>query len=256
LPPYQLKISKECKYTIAAVKYNNYDIVPQSGYNGSVVLFKEPGSKLKICGVGHVNGGEEKILSFSLKADGRVIQPEEGQSYSAESFELKKISMLANIKLFSTIIISKNGIVDKRSIEAEKEQKLLFLYLYMYCFSPKTKEWTAYLANGSAMSGTFKDKNAFQLNRDIKWLAMFDPGADIGVIAYYPTAVKGKNKKSTLWDKAHYHKYYFILNTPPVIPEGYKLNEKTLIVKCFEADKKNWQEIAKNIVKSLDTAKQ
>ncbi len=249
--PYQVTISKECKYTITSIKYKEYFIVPKTGYNGSVVLFKEPGSKLKICGVGHVNGGEEQILSFSLKADGKVIQPEEGQILTAKSFELAKVSMLANIRLSSRITISEKGIYDSRGIRSEAEQKLLFFYLYMYCLSPDTQEWTALLTNGTTMGGVFEGKNAFKLNRDVQWLAQFDPISGTGVLLYFTTPVKGKNKKNTFWDKKHYHKYYFILNTPPVLPKGYSIEEKTLIFKCFDADKKNWRQKINNLINDL-----
>ncbi len=237
---YEVVVSKECKHTMASISWKGHKVVPLTGYNGTVLVYPKG-----MVGCGHTEGGmEEQEKSFSMTADGAELQPETGKTYSANKFSLRKVSMLGELQLTGEIQVSPEEIRVTRSVEAMGEQKITNLYLYMFCFSPKFKEWVGKEPGGKELSGTFTDSEQFLMNADVKWAAMFDPEAGKGVGFVYPEPLKGKDRKTTFWDRKVYHKFYLFMDVPAQVEKGFTVPPKTVVVRCFAADAASWKAVA------------
>lgn len=246
---YQVDITSECKYSIRNIRYNGYLIGTPTGYYGTVINT----GKGKYIGAGHTEGGEEKLLDIELTVDGKTFKPETGQLYEGDKIILKRVSKLDNLKLTAIITLTSDGIKDQRQFEAEEDQKLSYLYLFMYCFTSKTTDWLAMLPDGKTISGKFKNDKKFLVREDVKWAAQFDDKANTGLLIFYPEVLKGKAHKTTFWDvpKA-YHKFYLMLDVPPVIKKGYTSSPMTVLIKGFSGKKSGWHAEVEKIANQLE----
>lgn len=241
---YTVDVSQDCKYTMASVKWKDYKIIPISGYNGTVLVYPTG-----MVGCGHSEGGLfEDIKSFSISADGVEFQPESGKTYTAGKFVMKKVSMLANLQLTGEIEINNKEIKVTRDVLATDVQDIKNLYIFMFCFSNKFKDWYAKELDGKSVEGSFTDGEKFLMNTDVKWAAMFDPAEGKGVGFVYSGEAKGKDKKTTFWDRKVYHKFYLFLDIPAKVEKGFSSGPKTVIVRSFAAEKSDWKSIAEAIL--------
>lgn len=241
---YEVDISSECKYTIAEVRWDGYRVIPRNGYNGTVMIYNDG-----MVGCGHTEGGKiEEVKAIEFLADGRPFLPEDGKTYSASTFSIRKISRLDEVLVTGEILISAFEIKIDRSLEAIGEQKIINLYLFMFCFSSKFKEWTASLPDAKKLDGIFTDNGNWMMTEDVKSAALFDSVAGKGIGIVYPEIVKGKNKKSAFWDKPNYHKFYLFLDIPSSVKKGFAVPRKSIILRAFSADSKNWKTTAQEIL--------
>jgi len=238
---YELKISEKYKYTVRQIKFDGAVMGTQSGFYGTVMAH---GSG-KYVGAGHGEGGFEKVLKVELLADGKVITPVAGKTYSGSKILLRKISMYDKLRFQSEITLSPEGIVERKRFIATAKQSVHLMYIYLLCWNKSTDGWLAEGVDGKRYSGKFgtefKGRSRWHLGKDVKWAANIDSKSGKGMLMYYPKPIAGQGRRSSFWEvKKAYNKYYLMLKTPKIYPAGYKSPVYTLILKGFSASKSNF----------------
>lgn len=241
---YAVDITKECKYSIRSIKYQDYMIASPTGYYGSVIKGKN------FIGTGHTEGGEEQVQSIEFFVDGKKIKPKTNATYSGKRITLKKISKLDKILLTATITLTPDGITDQRSFEVLGSIRLYRFYVFMYCFTVKTKEYMAVLPNGEIESGYFKGDNKSVIEKDVRWMAQFDPDAEKGILTVFAPR--------KIWDvkikdvPSHYHKLYTFYRLPHRFKKGFKSPKMTVIVKGFSSSPDKWKKTSKEAALKIE----
>jgi len=246
-PPYKMEINTVDKFCMRSVSYEGWKCLPRG--SNAMVLVYAPG---KFVGGAHREGGEEIVEKAEFLLDGKTMIPETGKTYAAKNFIRKKTAVLDKLKVESVVELSTEGIVERRQFVALEEQPTSLIYLFMYCWTTSTKHWLGCLTNGEKISGDFIDDNKFKLENDVKWAAEYDPAANKGILIFHPAVIPGKGHKSTFWDVAGiYHKYYLQIDTPALIPKGYKSPLAMIVIKGFSAAQGNWRSQAEMSAEEL-----
>jgi hypothetical protein len=253
---YEVKISGKYKYTVRQIKYEGTIMGSQSGYYGTVMAH----GKGKYVGAGHGEGGFEKVLNMTLTVDGKPITPVPGKTYGGKQIILSKVSMLDKLRFQTEISVTPDGIIERKRFVATAKQPMHLMYIYLLCWNKTTTDWTAESADGKSCSGEFgeefKGRSRWHLQKDIKWVANYDAKAGKGMLMYYPAPIAGQGRKSAFWEvKNAYNKYYLMLKTPKIFPQGYESPLYTLVLKGFKADKQNFKNDVQKAIKKASKIK-
>ena len=254
--PYELRISQTYKYTVRQIKYENTILGTQTGFCGTVMAHK----KGKFVGAGHSEGGTEKVLKVELIIDGYRISPVIGRTYKGGKILLRKTSILDKLRFQSEITLSPEAIVERKYFTATAKQSIYLIYIYLLCWNKSTDAWIAKGVNGEnylgKFNGDFKGKSRLHLRNDIKWVANIDYQSGKSMLMYYPTPIKGKEKKSFFWEVPKlYNKYYLMLKTPSVYPAGYVSPIYTLILKAFNTNQSSFPKDAEEAAQKASKIK-
>ena len=115
---YQIKISAQYKYTIRKITYKGAILGSQNGFYGTVIAHKSG----KYIGAGHTQGGEEKVLSIELFADGKKTVPKLG-TITAKKFLLRKVSMMDKLQFLTEITLTPEGIIESKKFSRRIRRK-------------------------------------------------------------------------------------------------------------------------------------
>ena len=245
---YKIEINTKYSYTIRRICFENYEAGKNTGFYGAVIA-PESGTYI---GAGHTEGGIEKIQSTSLFVNDQQTNIENGRTYNGELLRFEKVSRLDNLLFTTTIKVSSSGITESKFFEAVEDQKINCVYAFLYCLNVNTTEWLAETTNDLSEKGIFKNDGSWHLQKDIKWVAVYDQNANKGILIYFPIVIKGQSRKSAIWDIAEaYHKYYLMLDVPNLIKKGFKSKEMVLEFSCFSAEKTDWKTIVKKNIEAL-----
>jgi Glycoside hydrolase 123, N-terminal domain/Concanavalin A-like lectin/glucanases superfamily len=222
----------------------------QNGFY-STVMATAPG---KYIGGGHTQGGEEKVLSVELLADGKIITPKIG-TITAEHFLLRKVSMFDKLKFMSEITLTPEGIIESKNFIATADQPMHLMFIYLLCLNKDMTEWRAETGEGKIMSGKFDGdftgKARWLLQKDIKWGAEYNSNSKQGVLLYYPKPSAGMGRRSSFWEvKNTYNKYYLMLKTPKSYAANYQSPTYTMVLKGFSSEKSELDKAINNAVTS------
>ena len=248
---YQVNVNiKRCVYSVSKIMYENFPVGADTGFYGTVFDYDNG----KMVGTGHAEGGREELKSVSLTVDGKEVVPRDGGKYEGGKIILKKTSHIADLLFNSEIELTENGLRETKNFEAVENQKVYFLCLFLYCCNVATKEWLAMLPDGQIKEGKFKDDGGWHISNSIKWVSLYDPASEKGMIFYFPKVVPTPRlpRITGIWDvKNKYHKLDIFLKLPEIIPKGEKYGPYTLIFKAFSAKPDEWKSESKKLADCL-----
>lgn len=231
---YQVDISRNNAYTMNGFKYDGVEFaVPGGAYNFTLEV-----APSKSIGSAFTEGGEEKIESISIEADGRKMPLDQMEPVAGKKIIMKKVSLLDNLKLYTEITVSSDGIRENKYFETVADQDVHAINLYLYNWNSKSSGWAAGLSNGKTDSGLFGEKfdgkTCWHLEEDVEWYAVEDQSKSKGMLVYFPEEIKGENTKSSFMEvKDRYIKYSLVLNSPNEYKEGFRSPDYEAIIKGF-----------------------
>lgn len=127
----------------------------------------------------------------------------------------------------------------RTQLEATEDVELSLLYYFMHCFVPTTTKWIAELPSGDHVTGEFRNSNGFEVNKDTRWVAEFEPTMKLGFLAYLPKVISGPGSMSKIWDRANYHKLYCQANGARRFKQGEKLDYR-IVVQMVPQETGDW----------------
>ena len=125
-----------------------------------------------------------------------------------------------------------------------------FLYTAMSMFAEDFKEWWAVCANGTIARGNFSDDDAFTLQSDIRWLAVYDHDTHRGAMYQYPNhhAYVGKGHfKNSFWNRKYDHKLYLQIDPPRVMGDSVSYQHE-IVPFVVSGASENWTQVAMGLV--------
>lgn len=246
---YKVVIGKEPeKWSIGQIFYQDKEIGARTGYYSNILC---PG-RGKYIGAGHTEGGLEKPLWQKLSVDGSPVKVNPGQ-YTGKELVFSRESMLDKLKVTVTITLTPQGLKLTKKFTATAEQPVHLFYLFQFCFTKKSTDYLVMRRDGSFGGGKFKSDKKFRIHGEKQAFAVcqYVPEFGLGHVVFMTEfgKVSGLNM---LWDQASYHKYYYWIDLPKVLPAGYVSQEVTMVVRAFPVKSAaEWQQAAKSAVAEL-----
>jgi hypothetical protein len=236
---YRLVFSEKPElYSIVQVFYQGAELGTRTGYYSNV-LAPDNG---KYIGAGHTEGGLEKLLSTKLSVDGKPAATA-NRIYKGQKLVFTKSSMLDKIKINVVYTLTPQYLKIDKSFEATAEQKVYSLYLYQFCWNSSSTNYLFGRRRRDVVTGKFLSDGKMRVYGEPEafYFSQYFPKMKKGILTYMCGfgSVSGKN---LLWDRPNYHKYYFWIDLPKILPAGYKSPTVSMIVKGFNADSlKTWE---------------
>jgi len=250
--PYVVTISIAWAHTVRSIVYAGDALGAATGFYGTVFS----SAKGKYVGSGHTEGGKEQVREVSLEVDGRKLTPHAGQTYTGKQVRLIKTADLDRLRFVTVLELTPDYLVEYKQFEALAAQPVHQFALYAYCWSVNTREWTAELANGKMIDGSFSEDGGWRISDSVRWAAAYDPAAGKGVAMYHPELIPTGDPagcRSGFWDvKERYHKYDVFLRVPSTIPRGDQSPRFTMVSACFTALPAAWREACRETVLELE----
>ena len=244
--PYKVHYDESAFYCSAQYFYDGTEIGGRKGFYGSILSTTGPN---KFIGAGHKEGGCEKLLSMTIRADG-IDQKVGNRLYTGKELQLEKVSMLGNLKMTVRHTVTPEQIVIRKQYEALDDQPIHSFYIYQFCWSNRNDLWMAGRPDGSTLDGKFNSDEGWFLCRkhhepELLWFAQYNSDAGKGIIGFFGKYFKTQGSYM-FWDRKIYHKFYFSARTPKPAKKGYRSPEYVMILKGFSAAKTDWQEKVKS----------
>jgi hypothetical protein len=214
----------------------------KNGFYGTV--FSAEGGKW--IGTGHNEGGIEQVKNATLTVDGQPRDLADKAVYRGQRAEIRKRSMIGPLALEATYVVTDDCILERHRYEVTADVKIGILYAFMHCWLPRTTEWIAEKADGSAVEGKFDSSGNHKFTDDPKWTALHDPVGRRAMLAWYPKPLVGQGIKTSYWDKTVYHKLYNQIYSHAAVAAGAKF-EAAVIVRGVETNAASWKQAAKSL---------
>ena len=246
---YRVVIGEEpAKWSIVQIFYRDKEIATRTGHYSNI-LCPDRG---KYIGAGHTEGGLEQPLRHSLTVDGSPVKGTPGR-YTGKELVFSRESMLDKVKIAVVITLTPEGLKVTKKFTATAEQPVHLFYLYQFCFTRKSTGYLVARRDGSWGEGKFTDNKKFPVYGEKQAFAVcqYVPEFGLGHVVFMTEfgKVSGLNM---LWDQTSYHKYYYWIDLPKVLPAGYVSPEVTMVVRAFPVkDAAAWQQAAKSAVAEL-----
>lgn len=245
---YTIEISGKHKFCIYRIKYKDFVVGANTGFYGSILAT----DKGKFIGAGHTEGGEEKVESLEILADGKAPDIAKGAIISADKIEFRKVSMQDKLRVYTEMTINADGIRIDKHFEALDTQNIYSFYIFQYCWTPETREWMAGRPGGNTLNGEFKSDDSWHLRneRELLWYSLYAPDAKTGILGHFAGYFRGQGSYM-LWDKKIYHKFYFSAALPKIVEKDYKSPQYSMLLKGFNAEPDNWKAEAGKLADDL-----
>lgn len=246
--PYKVEITGKNRFCIRKIVYDGSELGNDHGFYGTILAT----APAKFIGSGHKEGGEEKVVAFSVKVDGKPVKYESGGEISGNLIEYSKISMLDNLKVFVSVVIDRNGIRLDKHFEAVASQDIYSFYIFQFCFTEKSTEWMIGRPDGTTAAGVFNSDDGWHLRseRNLLWFSQYVPSSRKGILGYFISYFPGQGSYM-LWDKKVYHKFYFSAKLPKSVEKGMQSRHYSLFLKGFGAEPAEWKNKSKAIAAEL-----
>ncbi|MBQ6471797.1 MAG: hypothetical protein IJJ33_07430 [Victivallales bacterium] len=240
-------IGTNAKGSIVQIFFKDVELGTRSGWYGSVFC---PASG-KYIGAGHSEGGKEMVLEQTMTVDEQPVGMKEG-AVQGKRIVIHKLSALANLKLDSTWLLTPDGLDITKQVTATAEQPAHSFYLFQKCWSPKTDGYLFFRTDGTYDQGNFQPPpaNPKEAPRQVSWpvygerdafcFSQFIAEKQMAVLTFrtHSSEVTGINM---LWNVPRYHKQYFWMDLPKVIPADYQSPRVSFFIRAFDAaDKDEW----------------
>lgn len=246
---YRVVIGKDPeKWSIAQIFYQDKEIGARTGYYSNVLC---PG-RGKYIGAGHTEGGLEKPLWQKLSVDGSSVKVNPGR-YTGKELVFSRESMLDKLKVTVTITLTPQELKLAKKFTATADQPVHQFYLFQFCFTNKSTNYLLERRDGSWGQGKFLSNKKFPVYGEKQAFAIcqYIPEFGLGHVVFMTEfgKVSGLNM---LWDQTRYHKYYYWIDLPKVLPAGYVSPEVTMVVRAFPVkDAAQWPQAAKSAAAEL-----
>ena len=235
-------------WTIHRIFFKGELVADKNGFYGTV--FSDEGGKW--IGTGHNEGGIEQVKGTILTVDGKACELTDKAVYRGKRAEIQKRSMMGPISLEATYIVTDDCVLERHRYEVTEDVKIGILYAFMHAWLPRTTEWIAEKADGTAVEGKFDNSGDFKLKADAKWTAIYDPQNRRAMLAWYPKPLVGQALKTGYWDKTVYHKLYNQIYSHAPVAKGTKF-EAAVIVRGVEAAPDSWKQAARELAAATTT---
>ncbi|MBI2298314.1 MAG: hypothetical protein HYU66_05070 [Armatimonadetes bacterium] len=241
-------------WTIHHLDYRGRTLSHEHGFHGLVIatgIPKTQGNGSSFVGTGHTEGGREQVEGVELSVDGRTLPAETGRLHEGRQFRLVKHSRIDQLVHVAEITITPEAVFEHHRVEAVAEQPLKLLYAFMHCWQPSFTLWAAADADGKELGGKLESNQDFDINTDVRWSALYDETARLGVVTSYPEVYRAAagGLGTRIWDLDRYHKQYLHLRGPGALPAGFVL-DCTLRLQAFTAAPDGWVAAAKALAES------
>lgn len=238
-------------WTIREMHAWNTLMVGAFGANGAVVNVQTNGAQLWI-GTGH---GLESISSFTIKANGKVVDLQPGMSVGAEEVEIIKHSNVGPLDQCAVFTFPASGdrFVEDHSFVSNQELMgyMNFMYAFMHCNQNALTDWRAWLDTTTTEDGVcVADDSSYSLKKDIEAIAMYAPTLGKGVLYTYPERYEGDSSHNMIWDRVNDNKLYFRPAVPRAGDPVGKTYRYLLTVIPFQATSESWKDTAGAIFES------
>ena len=233
-------IGEKAKCSIVQIFYKDVELGTRTGWYGTVFC---PASG-KYIGAGHSEGGSEVVKETSMTVDGKpgVIQ---AGTVIGQEIVLHKVTNLANLQLEVTWRLTPEGLDISKQVEAKADQAFHSMYIFQKCWSNKSTDYILFKMNGTSREGKFPPPEPKPTQSNITWPIREAAGcycisqyladskaAHLTFLADFSDA-PGQNK---VWNVKGYHKQYFELLLPKLIPAGFKSPLYKMIIRGFNAE--------------------
>ncbi|MEW6357765.1 MAG: hypothetical protein AB1696_15640 [Planctomycetota bacterium] len=227
-------------WTIWNLSYKGVQILSgvRGAHNGTVLSCKPEGW----IGTGH---GLEEVIEMSVKVKAKKRKFEPDETYKGKELLLTKKSSLRIYELLATVELTPDGVTEINKYTVKEERPINFIYGFMHSFAQNLSEWAAQPAEGEVLSGKFVDDKGNLLQKPIRWAALFDPEAKVGIVCRFPDKYVPQST-TFFWDREHDNKLYYQLK--PKVGEAF---ECQVNLRAFECKKGEWSDEAKQVAGKL-----
>jgi hypothetical protein len=234
---YTVPMSAKQAWTIHHVEYDGKVIAHEKGFYGTVMVPKGG----NWWGTGHTEGGKEIVHAIRLLVDGKEQPLKMGETVMGHSLKVIKESTIWKLRCHAEVEVTDNLIFERTQLEPTEDIELKLLYLFMHCFVPTTTKWAAELPDGSFTEGLLPGDGGFEINKDTRWVAQYEPAMGYGIVCYTPRVVTGPGSHSMIWDldTTRYHKYYIQANSAREMKAGEKF-DYSLILQVATGEQGDW----------------
>lgn len=222
---YTVPMCAQQAWTIQKIEYGGKTVAHERGFYGTVLIPKGG----QWWGTGHSEGGKEIVHSLKLTADGKPRAIKVGETVAGERLVLCKDSTIWKFKCSSEVTVTDEHISQRTQLEAIEDVDLKLLYYFMHCFVPTTTRWIAELPAGGFAEGELLSAGGFEVNKDTRWVAQFEPAMKIGLLCYTPNVIHGSGSLSKIWNLTRYHKLYYQANADRSFKQGEKLDYRVIV---------------------------
>lgn len=252
---YTVPMSASQAWTIQKIEHDGKVVAHENGFYGTVL---QPAGG-NWWGTGHTEGGREIVHAVKLLVDGQEQRIEMGATVTGAKLTVIKDSTIWKLKCHAEVEVTDDLVYERTQLEATEDIELSLLYYFMHCFVGTTTKWVAELPGGSLTEGALPGDGGFEINKDTRWVAQYEPNdgrsrpTGYGLICYTPKVISGPGSMSKIWDLGpeRYHKYYLQANLARSLKAGEKL-DYSVIVKAVPGETGDWA-ATKAAVEALKT---
>ena len=223
-------------WTIRRIDFDGQTVASPSGWYGTVMVPKGG----RWWGTGHAEGGAEVVHSLKLSVDEQDRPLVPGEAVEGKRITLIKESTIWRFKAHVEVTVTDDHLYERTQLTAIEACELSLMYYYMHCFVPSTTAWAAGLPDGTIETGALDHNKGFSVNKDVRWLAQYDPSLALSILCYCPKVVAGNRSMSKIWNQPHYHKYYIQQNQGQAFEKGQKL-DYSVLVKIVPEETGDWE---------------
>lgn len=229
-------------WTITTAEYDGTRLVNPQGGQGAVLL---RGGKW----YGSAMEGGETVQDLQVTQGDTPVPPPFTQALTGTAATVTKQSVIDKLSHKAETVFEPDQIVQTHSFTALEDVDLTSFYAFIYSVTPKTTQWLAQSQQNTELSGEFTTSKGQLVNRDVNWVAQYDPTAQKGVLCYYATPFRGPNSGTRLWDAVDYHKF-FAEPQRGKISAGTKLRFQ-MVMCLFGAEPESWKDAVRARVAEL-----
>jgi hypothetical protein len=213
--------------------------------NGNYGLVWSPASANYIGG-SHTQGGREEVLDLSLTVDGQPVDLSKTSDVTVQKeAEFIKESRMGDLLVRSTTRFTPDRIEFQRNVTVEKDVHVHIMFPFMFCWKPETDQWLARADTGQLLEGKLQSNKDWELQKNVRWTAIYDPKAQIAMLTELPPDMNGVGRKNAYWDLPAYHKQYFQSISDRDLKKGQTLQYR-LTLRGFQAVPDQWKELVKS----------
>lgn len=235
------KLSKFQSWNLSEINFNNVNVCRNISYFGNVAMFKINGKEGWV-GSGHKDNDKkgETELEVHFFADGKEFTPDK-KLREVKEFELKKSSVLLDLKIEYTLKVKDSEIYEHAKITVLRDNYVRLLYLFMHPWCPIFTRADFDLGNGKVKTAELAGKRELVRTPGAMLARYFAPEQKF-VTTTQIKAIKpfcnGENNMFHLWNRGDKHdrKLYFQAVSKKNMKAG-ETGEYEAVTKFFISEK-------------------
>lgn len=245
-------------WTLSGIDFQNTVMATEASAYGTV---------LTIRGVGHLGtahfldvpgkpGEVEKeiVTSLQLFVDDKPVTDFAPQmNLSGTSFRMERTSKIRAVDVKSSVSIRDGILIETANLRATEEVDLQTTFPLMYAWTPEATDYLFGDENGILKRGNFLEegKNAAELVKNSRWVAVFNPTSGRGSVAYLVKSPPDAESAFFLVDApGTYRKTALHSLGETIMPKGFD-GTYQIAVGFFPGTEKDWEEAAQKRLEEL-----